>query len=78
MELYEEIACYAEGAKGVKFFTKAQRKRYAERECYKVLKKIQSLLANEELSDAECFWKIEEVVGALERIGVSAGGRHDF
>ena len=78
MELYEEIACYAEGTKNMKFTGKEQKERYAEQESYKVLKKIQKILADEELNDAECFFKIEEMVKSLGEIGVSAGGRHDF
>ena len=78
MELYEEILRYASEVKDIPFFTKREKEKFVEGECYKALKKIQKILENEELSDAVCFWKIEEIVKELEKIGVSLGGRHDF
>jgi len=39
---------------------------------------IRDILADETLSDAECFSKIEAIVSLFEDLGISCGGRHDF
>lgn len=45
---------------------------------YKALEKIRAILADDALSDAECFRKIEAIVCILEELGGDGGGRHDF
>jgi len=45
---------------------------------YKALEKIRAILADDALSDAECFRKIEAIVCVLEELGSDGGGRHDF
>ena len=42
------------------------------------LRRIQEIVADETLSDQECFGKIEAIVSLLEDLGLSCGGRHDF
>lgn len=49
-----------------------------EKECYKALEKIQLILDDDSLADAECFQKIEESVCVFEELGSSGGSRHDF
>ena len=49
-----------------------------EGECYRVICRIRQILADESLEDSECFMKIEEIVCALQSVGLDAGGRHDF
>jgi len=47
-------------------------------QCYLALCKIREILADGSRSDAACFQAIEEIVCALEKIGLDADGRHDF
>lgn len=49
-----------------------------ESECYRALKRIKEILADDSLEDADCFAKIEEIVCALESVGSHGGNRHDF
>ncbi|MBQ8605396.1 MAG: hypothetical protein IJ408_01545 [Clostridia bacterium] len=46
--------------------------------CYNALKDISIILKNDELTDADCFLKIEEIVCRLEKDGIDFGVRHDF
>jgi len=81
MQLYEEILIKAleEGAfselvpEGSPLIAEI-----VEGTCYRALQRIKSIIEDEELSDAECFLKIEEIVSALEEIGSGGGTRHDF
>lgn len=49
-----------------------------ELECYIALNEIRSILSNDDLSDEDCFEKIEKIVCLFEEMGLDAGGRHDF
>lgn len=44
----------------------------------RTLLKIRDILADEKLSDKECFYKIEAIVSLFESLGITCGGRHDF
>lgn len=44
----------------------------------RLLLQIRDILADEALSDKECFQKIEAVVSLMENIGIDCGTRHDF
>ena len=44
----------------------------------RALLKIRDILADEELSDKECFYKIEAIVSLFETLGIPCGERHDF
>ncbi len=44
----------------------------------RMLWKLRDILADDTLSDEECFRKIEAIVSLLEEAGISSGGRHDF
>ena len=44
----------------------------------RALRRIQAILADDSLSDPECFHRIEAIVATLEDLGLSCGGRHDF
>lgn len=46
--------------------------------CYRALNNIKTILENEELSDPECFLKIEQIIRTLESLGSNCGSRHDF
>lgn len=47
-------------------------------ECYKALRKIRAILADDRLNDAECFQKIVEIVQVFDQMHTGCGGRHDF
>ena len=49
-----------------------------ESRCYLALERIREIVRNEDLSDAECFMRIEEIVTVLEDMGSNGGFRHDF
>lgn len=49
-----------------------------EMKCYNTLKQIQMILKDDNLSDKECFQKIEAIVSVFEKIGSDCGCRHDF
>ena len=49
-----------------------------EGECFQTIQKIKAILDDDTLDDRECFYKIEEIVCALEEIGSNGGNRHDF
>ena len=46
--------------------------------CYRALKEIREIIRNENLSDEQCFSKIEKIVCTFEKIGSNGGNRHDF
>ncbi|MCD8355127.1 MAG: hypothetical protein LUE11_00940 [Clostridia bacterium] len=75
MELYMEI--WEEKMKGNPVLAD-EIHQIVEMECYQALSKIKQILSDENMSDAECFRKIEAIVCALEDIGSNGGGRHDF
>ena len=50
----------------------------AEMKCYQAIKDIKEILEREDLDDAACFWRIEEVLCRLEALGLFCGTRHDF
>ena len=60
--------------------------RIIEKECYKALKAIKEIVQNEEIEDADCFFKIEKIVCLFEEktvclfesMGIDCGCRHDF
>lgn len=46
--------------------------------CYQALQQIKEIIEDKDLSDEECFIKIEKIVCVLESIGSDGGDRHDF
>jgi len=72
MELYEEILLHT-------FSTfQFDAEKVIEMQCYQVLERIKAIIKDDSLEDPECFDRIEEIVCALEDIGINCGGRHDF
>ncbi|MBQ4075663.1 MAG: hypothetical protein IJD39_10745 [Clostridia bacterium] len=51
---------------------------WAEGHCYQAIKKIQAILREDGLDDAECFNRIEKIVTIMEELGIDCGSRHDF
>lgn len=49
-----------------------------EKECMEVLGRIRAILADESIEDPECFERIEQIVCAMETIGLNCGSRHDY
>ena len=75
MELYQQILASRIGS--VTIDTQTAKEIVAGGSC-KALEKIRAILADDALSDAECFRKIEAIVCVLEELGSDGGGRHDF
>lgn len=44
----------------------------------RALLRIRDILADDTLSDENCFQRIEAIVCPLEDLGIDCGGRHDF
>ena len=74
MELYQQILASHIGSVTIDTQTA---KEIVAGDSYKALE-IRAILADDALSDAECFRKIEAIVCILEELGGDGGGRHDF
>ena len=77
MELYEEILCESI-AREVIPSLHLDAAAPVELKCYQAILDIREIVANPALDDAECFQRVEEIVNALEKIGIGGGFRHDF
>lgn len=75
MELYQQILASRIGSVTIDTQTA---KEIVAGDGYKALEKIRAILADDALSDAECFRKIEAIVCVLEELGGDGGVRHDF
>ncbi len=53
-------------------------KEIVELQSYQTLCKIQEIVRDTALEDAECFERIERIICAFESIGSNGGSRHDF
>ena len=49
-----------------------------EGKCYQALQRIREILDDNDLEDAECFRRIEDIVCVFEELGSDGGSRHDF
>ena len=49
-----------------------------ESACYVALSQIKEIINNDNISDKECFIKIEEIISVLQKNGIDFGNRHDF
>lgn len=81
MDLYKEILINVlENEKIDVFFPdmKIPIKEIIELTCYKTLCDIRDIIRNDNLCDAECFEKIEQIICKFESIGSDGGTRHDF
>ena len=75
MELYQQILASRIGSVTIDTQTA---KEIVAGDSYTALEKIRAILADDALSDAECFRKIEAIVCVLEGLGGDGGVRHDF
>ena len=82
MELYEALLHRNLGATGDALWRdpafQQQIAVFLESACYRALRRIHDIVAHDALTDADCFARVEELVCALETLGVSCGARHDF
>ena len=80
MELWQKIiACeLRKSAQKEGVSSEIYLKEMLNNKCYKVLLEIKEILEADDLSDAECFDKIEQIVLIFESLGSGLGGRHDF
>ena len=81
MELYKEILVNVLQRQQVRVLfprLKISAREIVGMDCYKALRKIRAILADDRLTDAECFQKIEEIVQVFDQMHVGCGGRHDF
>lgn len=46
--------------------------------CFLCLNEIKQILEDDNLTDEECFLKIEKIICLFEKFGAFEGGRHDF
>ena len=49
-----------------------------EASSYQALCQIREILCDSQLSDPECFQKIEGILCVFEQLGLECGDRHDF
>jgi len=79
MELYEEILLHLlKSNPELCMQTSDSLVDLIELNCYQTLKKIKAIIEDDSLDDPECFYKIEQIVCLLEKIGSDGGNRHDF
>ncbi|OUO68727.1 hypothetical protein B5F55_00450 [Anaerotruncus colihominis] len=81
MELYKEILVNVLQRQQVRVLfprLKISAREIVGMECYKALRKIRAILADDRLNDAECFQKIEEIVQVFDQLHAGCGSRHDF
>ena len=81
MELYKDILSHAliRGEITVTLSSPSRTvSEIVEGECYRALRRIKEILADDSLEDSDCFAKIEEIICALESVGSHAGSSHDF
>ncbi len=77
MELYEKILCEAI-AKEVIPGMRLDSEKLLELKCYQAIREIYEVISDEDLDDAGCFYRVEQIVWILEKLGIGGGGRHDF
>ena len=77
MELYERILCEAI-AKDVIPGLQLDYAELLELKCYQAIRKIYEVVSDDRTDDPECFDRIEQIVSALDDLGIGGGGRHDF
>lgn len=81
MELYAEILSHylsKEGAQIIFPDLQIDAKEIVQLRCYQALQSIKAIIEDTSLADSECFMQIEQIICALEDIGINSGSRHDF
>ena len=81
MDLYKELSVnYLKSSRIKVAFPdlKIDVREIIELTCYQALQQIKEIIEDNDLSDEECFIKIEKIVCVFESIGSNGGDRHDF
>ncbi|MBP3494912.1 MAG: hypothetical protein J6K52_01770 [Clostridia bacterium] len=80
MELWQEIICNTSKIENINesIISKIDLTKLLNSTCYIALKRIKEVIENNNLSDAECFAKIEEIICIFEGLSSNGGDRHDF
>ncbi len=79
MELWRELLINALQNKtnNINYINDSVIKNIIDSECYKILLQIKQTINNDNLSDEECFYKIERLICLLEENNLFCN-RHDF
>ena len=79
MELWRELLINALQNKtnNINYINDSVIKNIIDSECYKILLQIKQTINNDNLSDEECFYKIEHLICLLEENNLFCN-RHDF
>lgn len=77
MELYERILCDTI-AKEVLPALRIDSQKLVEMKCYQLIQKIHEIVSDDTLDDPECFWRIEQIICALEEFGIDGGRKTRF
>ena len=81
MEFYSQILEKALSKMDSKIFVPGftiDANKIVQLECYQALKEIKKIIKDDNLSDPECFMKIEEILNIFDTMGINKSNRHDF
>lgn len=78
MKLWETILANIIDDYGAAKILELEIERLFEKECYKILERIKTILEDDSLEDKDCFDRIERIICLFEKIGSGCGTRHDF
>ncbi len=73
MELYEQILCETI-AREVLPSLQIDYVKLLEQKCYQAIVRIRKVVEDQTLEDSECFERVEEIVCALDDLGIGGGG----
>ena len=77
MDLHEQILCDTI-ARQVIPSLRIDPAALVEMRCYQTIQKIYEIVSNEALDESQIFERVEEIVSALDDLGIGGGGCHDF
>lgn len=77
MDLHEQILCEVIANEVIPMLN-IDAAKLVEMRCYQTIKRIYEIVSKDALDDAQCFERVEEIVAALDDLGIGGGGRHDF
>lgn len=77
MDLHEQILCEIIAREVIPALN-IDAAKLVEMRCYQAILRIYEIVSDDALDDAQCFQRVEEIVTALDDLGIGGGGRHDF